>query len=244
MKFSSHQGLPTVIEALANSKLVDAAITSYKIPRKADNKSDGEITFGLVILLNVSTIKITLLFRALDATKFDKQTLVTMPNVNPYGFWEADMDNITVDGTDLGLTGRTAIFDTGSTLILMPMHDAKAIHEKIRDAKEIEFEGSYILPCNTTASVALIFGGRTFAIDPRDIAPQPQAYGPLAGYCRSRIISSILQYDNAKSLHPWLVCTHAFYDDSELLAQCDGFPGRGRVLEECILFNGSWEGHY
>jgi len=36
-----------------------------------------------------------------------------VPNVNQDGFWEADVDAATVNGADTGLTGRTAILDTG-----------------------------------------------------------------------------------------------------------------------------------
>ena len=35
-------------------------------------------------------------------------------NVSPDGFWELPIDSITVDGTDIGLDGRTAILDTGT----------------------------------------------------------------------------------------------------------------------------------
>lgn len=53
----------------------------------------------------------------LDNTKFDPQTLVVVPNVNPEGFWEANLDNSSVNGVDTGLTGRTTILDTGRSQI-------------------------------------------------------------------------------------------------------------------------------
>lgn len=58
----------------------------------ADNKNDGEVTFG-----------------GLDATKFDPATLTTFANVNAQGFWEGDMPAVTVNGKDTGLQNRTAI---------------------------------------------------------------------------------------------------------------------------------------
>jgi len=99
----SQQGVPTPVEALASAGAIPKAITSYKISRIADAKNDGEITFG-----------------GLDATKFDAATLVALPNVNQQGFWEANLDAVTVNGQDLGLQGRTAILDTGTTLIVAP----------------------------------------------------------------------------------------------------------------------------
>lgn len=83
------------MEALATNKLIAGAITSFKISRLSDGTNDGEVTFG-----------------GLDATKFNANSLVTFANVNTQGFWEGNA-TFSVDGTDLGLNGRTAILDTG-----------------------------------------------------------------------------------------------------------------------------------
>ncbi len=82
------------------------------------------------------------------------------------------MPAASVDGTDLGLNGRTAILDTGTTLIIAPAADALAIHQQIQGAQS-DGQGGFIIPCTTTASVALTFGQTTFAIDPRDLAFAP-----------------------------------------------------------------------
>ncbi|KAH9966261.1 aspartic peptidase domain-containing protein [Lactifluus volemus] len=58
----SQQRVPTVVEALATNGLIQHAITSYKLSRLADQKNDGEITFG-----------------GLDTSKFDQNTLITIP---------------------------------------------------------------------------------------------------------------------------------------------------------------------
>jgi hypothetical protein len=107
----SQQGKPTPVESLASAGLISDAITSYKISRLADQKNDGEITFG-----------------ALDTTKFDQATLVTLPNVNQQGFWEGALDAVTVDGQDTGLQGRTAILDTGTTLIIAPATVSRTVY--------------------------------------------------------------------------------------------------------------------
>ena len=155
MQTLSNQGVPTPVESLASAGLIDDAITSYKISRLADNKNDGEITFG-----------------ALDTTKFDPATLVTFDNVATSGatagFWEGAMDAVTADGQDLGLTGRSAILDTGTTLIVAPPADAAAVHAAIPGAQS-DGQGGFVIPCDTTTSVALSFGGASFAIDPRDL---------------------------------------------------------------------------
>ncbi|KAJ7062712.1 acid protease [Mycena amicta] len=173
----SNQRVPTPVEALASQGLISSAITSYKISRTSDNKNDGEITFG-----------------ALDPSKFDPATLVTIDNVSKNGFWEGALDAVTVDGKDLGLAGRTAILDTGTTLCLLPQADAAAIHAAIPGSQDIG-NGQFTVPCDFTESVALAFGGTSFAIDPRDIAIQPV---DNAGNCFSGISGTTLGLgDNA-----------------------------------------------
>ncbi|EPQ52745.1 acid protease [Gloeophyllum trabeum ATCC 11539] len=167
----SEQKTLTPVESLAKAGLINDAITSYKISRLADQKNDGEITFG-----------------GIDETKIDASTLTTFDNVNTQGFWEGAMDSITADGKDLGLTGRTAILDTGTTLIIAPPQDATAVHQAIPGAKS-DGQGGFTIPCTTTTSLALSFGGTSFAIDPRDLAFQPLDPNDLTGDCVSGISS-------------------------------------------------------
>jgi hypothetical protein len=178
----SEQQTDTPVESLAKAGLIPGAITSFKISRLADNKNDGEITFG-----------------ALDTTKFDPNTLVSIPNVNTQGFWEGALDAVSVDGTDLGLSGRTAILDTGTTLMVVPADDAATIHNSIPGAAS-DGQGGFTVPCTTTASVALTFGGQAFAIDPRDIAFQPVNANDPTGTCTSGITAGTIGGANE-----WLV---------------------------------------
>jgi len=177
----STQQTPTPIESLASAGLVPAAIVSYKLSRLADDKNDGEITFG-----------------ALDDSKFDSSTLVTVPNVNSQGFWEASLDSVSVNGTDLGLDGRTTILDTGTTLMIIPAADATTIHNNIPGAQS-DGQGGFTVPCNTNASVALTYSGQSFTIDPRDIALQPPV--DSQGNCASGIASGDVSNDQ----NEWLV---------------------------------------
>jgi len=178
----SEQQTPTPIEALAAAGLVPAAITSFKISRVADNKNDGEITFG-----------------ALDTSKFDSNTLITLNNVNQQGFWEANMDAVTVNGQDVGLQGRTAILDTGTTLIIAPAQDAAAVHAAIPGAAS-DGQGGFTIPCTSTVKVALSFGQHPFAIDTRDLLVQPVDANNPNGTCVSGIASG-----NIGGATEWLV---------------------------------------
>ena len=47
-------------------------------------------------------------------------------------------------------------------------------------------QGGFNIPCNTTTQVALTFGGKSFAIDPRDMLAMPLSNDP-AGLCMSSI---------------------------------------------------------
>lgn len=167
----AEQKVPTPVEALATAGTIPAAITSFKLGRVADGNNDGEVTIG-----------------SLDTSKFNQQTLTTVPNVNTEGFWEGAMDAVTVDGQDLGLQGRTAILDTGTTLMIVPPNDAAAIHAQIPGSQS-DGQGGFLIPCTTTSSVALTFGGTSFAIDPRDLLFAPVNANDPTGTCQSGISS-------------------------------------------------------
>lgn len=164
----SNQGVLTPVESLAKQGSISEAITSYKISRVSDGLNDGEITFG-----------------GLDDSKFDANSLVTVDNVNQLGFWEADF-TISVGGQDLGLTGRTGILDTGTTLIVAPTQDAEAVHAKIPGSQS-DGQGGFTIPCTTNAVVSMTFGGKAFDINPVDLLFTPVDPNNLQGDCISGI---------------------------------------------------------
>ncbi|TFK40260.1 aspartic peptidase domain-containing protein [Crucibulum laeve] len=150
----SQQQTPTLLESLHKVGLIKNAIASYKIPRLADGKDDGELTLG-----------------ATNPAKFNASTFVTVENVNKMGFWEAAIDSVSVNGISLGWSNRTAILDTGTTLLIAPQEDVDTIHQAIPGAN---FDGSgWTVPCKMSTSLALTFKGQEFPIDPRDIAFLP-----------------------------------------------------------------------
>lgn len=167
----SEQGVLTPPEALAKQGLINDAIVSYKISRLSDNLNDGQVTFG-----------------GLDETKFDPNTLVTGDNINQDGFWELPIDSITVDGQDTGLNKRTAILDTGTTLIIAPQADVDTFHAAIPGAKS-DGQGNFIIPCTTTANVAFGFNGGTFEINPQDLLFVPVDVNDPTGDCLSGVIA-------------------------------------------------------
>ena len=93
-----------------------------------------------------------------------------------------------MNGADLGLTGRTAILDTGTTLIIAPAADAAAIHAKIPGSQS-DGQGGFTIPCTTTTAVSLNFGGANFDINPTDLLFAPVDTNNLQGDCISGISS-------------------------------------------------------
>ncbi|KAG8740654.1 hypothetical protein FRC10_004064 [Ceratobasidium sp. 414] len=166
----ANQSVPTPPESLAKAGLIQSPITSYKISRLADGKNDGEITFG-----------------GIDQTKIDPATLTTIANVNKIGFWEVPFTP-SVGGKDLGLSGRTAILDTGTSLIIAPPADALALHQQIPGAKS-DGNGGFTIPCTTNAQVSFKMGTQDFLIDPRDLLFVPVDQNNLQGDCVSGIMS-------------------------------------------------------
>jgi Eukaryotic aspartyl protease len=156
-----------------------------------------------------------------------------LPNVNKNGFWEAAVDAVTVSGNNLGLTGRTAILDTGTTLIIAPQADANAVHQAISGAKS-DGQGGFTVPCTTNATVAMTFGGASFAIDTRDLAVQPVDPNAPNGDCVSGIAAG-----NIGGANEWLVCVLCVYCG---FVVCLGFvAGWGCVLEERVFLDGRCE---
>lgn len=160
----------TPIDVLHSSGLVAAPVMGYRLGRIADGKAknDGLVSFGGV-----------------DGSAI-KGSLVEVPNVSKSGFWEAQLDKITLNGTDLSLDGRTAILDTGTSLMILPTSDAQAYHDAIPGSQP-DGQGGWTIPCTTSASLALTVGGTSFAIDPRDLTWLPVDKNNLRGRCVSAI---------------------------------------------------------
>jgi len=167
----SQQGVLTPVESLAQDGTIKDAIISFKLGRIADGNNDGEVTFG-----------------GLDPNKFDANTQTTFANVNTQGFWEGAMGAITMNGQDLNLNGRTAILDTGTTLIIAPTADAEAVHAAIPGAQS-DGQGGFTIPCTSSAQLALNFGGQDFQVDPRDLLFSPVNPNDPTGDCVSGISS-------------------------------------------------------
>ncbi|KAJ7086112.1 aspartic peptidase A1 [Mycena belliarum] len=176
----SKQQTPTLVEALRSAGMIARNIISYKIPRVSDGKNDGEIALG-----------------GMNPARYDASSVARVKNVNTGGFWEADLDAVKVNGADVKLYGRSCIFDTGTTLFIAPKEDVDVIHKSIPGARFDNSSNAWTVPCDTSASVSLRFGGLDFRIRPDDLAFLPLG----SNVCTSAIAEGSV---NEGPLH-WLI---------------------------------------
>ncbi|RSH92580.1 hypothetical protein EHS25_008025 [Saitozyma podzolica] len=171
----SQQGVSTPIESLASGGQVQQAIMGFALGRVADGENNGEIVFG-----------------SADTSKFDASTTQTLDVSSTNGFWQVPLSAITVNNADTS-TGRQAILDTGTSLIVAPIADADAFHAQIQGAQSAG-SGMYTIPCTTTATVTMTFGNAAFQIDPRDLLFEPTS-NDLTGDCISAVSAGTVTDD-------------------------------------------------
>jgi cathepsin D len=162
---SNRLGTPTMMDVMANQKLLKANIFGVHLSRSVDGTTDGQITFG-----------------APDSSKFTGELSYT-DGVSPDGLWEIPADGAGVNGASLGLTGKTAIVDTGTSYILMPLPDAKALHAKLPGS--LNNGESFTIPCGTSLMVQFTFSGVTYDVLPKDYVGKPDKTGKN---CASNIV--------------------------------------------------------
>ncbi|KAG0240092.1 hypothetical protein BGW41_007185 [Actinomortierella wolfii] len=127
------------------------------------------------------------LFGSIDASRFEGN-LTFVPIVHP-NYWQVKVDGITIDGgdQDLHLQGE-AVIDTGSTLIILPIAQAKAVNRAI-GAQVDEWEG-WILRCDSNQKGTLDFymGGERFSVRRSDLVREPVDTRP--GFCYSAVTAT------------------------------------------------------
>ncbi|CAG8565381.1 12377_t:CDS:1 [Ambispora leptoticha] len=154
----STQKAKTPFTQLVAQNAVKDSVFGFFLGRQKDG-SNSQLTLGGV-----------------DSSKFTGQ-LKYNKLVNSVGFWEIALDDASVNGKPLGFSKKTAIIDTGTTLLIAPPADADAIHKAIKGA--VSQQGEYFVPCKTDAVIALTFGGVTYKISPKDLAREPTNQGDM-----------------------------------------------------------------
>lgn len=157
--------VPQVMDVLASSNLIGSKLYGIHLSRNKDGLLDGELDLGAVNKERFSGD-----LNWLDAVDGEA------------GFWEVAIADAGVDGKTLGLSGRTAIIDTGTSFILVPKDDAAALHKQVEGLMQ---DGeTFSVPCDTAAVVQFSFNQHVYNISTADWIGDKLA----SGLCRSNII--------------------------------------------------------
>ena len=166
---ASQQGAITILDVLVKAKLIDSKMFSVALSRASDGLNDGVIHFG-----------------GIDKSYYTGD-MTYSKSISDLGYWEINLDDAALSGKSLGIQGRTAIIDTGTSLILLPPDDAYSLHLAIEGART---DGeSFAVPCNTNTTIDFTFSGATYKVPPIDWIGDQTTPGGL--YCLSHIISRV-----------------------------------------------------
>ncbi|KAJ7606122.1 aspartic peptidase A1 [Mycena polygramma] len=101
-------------------------------------------------------------------------------------YWILPVTAITVQGNSITVASGTdsyAAIDTGTTLVGGPADEIASIYAQIpgSEAGTGQYDGYYLYPCDTSVTVTLSFGGKTWAVSPADFASQQVSRGTCLG---------------------------------------------------------------
>lgn len=213
-------GTPTVMQVLASKNLLPANILGIHLQRSSEGAKDGQITFGGV-----------------DHSKFQGPLTYTATVSADASFWEIAVDDVAVSGTSCKFVGKSAIIDTGTSYILMPLADAQIVHAQIPGSTNARGSPNFMIPCNSVATVQFTFSGVTYAVHPNDYMGKADDTGKL---CASNIIGQ-----QAYSANQWIlgdiflknVYTVFDFDQDRIGFGLQSAPSAGEPLSPSSLSN-------
>ena len=162
-----HSGVnaPSFMDVLISQKVISSKFFGIALWRNSDGgNNNGEINFG-----------------SPDSSRYDGSLNYISAIKNSNGFWEIPVADAGVDGKSAGLTGRSAIIDSGTSFILMPQSDAATLHQLIPGSSQSG--EAFTIPCTADNKVQISFGGTTYDISSKDYVGR--ALG--GGSCSSNI---------------------------------------------------------
>ncbi|CAM9441166.1 unnamed protein product [Ascophyllum nodosum] len=145
----SVEGVPTPFGRLVEAGELDEPVFAFYL----GNQKEGELIIG-----------------GTDPDHYIHD--ITYVPVSKKGYWQLDMDDVTVDGESIASV-KSAIIDSGTSLLVGPTDAVKAIAAKAGAIKI--FNGEYVLPC--TAELPLL----TFTIAGKDYSLEGDEYIISAG---------------------------------------------------------------
>ncbi|EMR66519.1 putative aspartic-type endopeptidase protein [Eutypa lata UCREL1] len=143
--------------ALKEAGSLDANVIGISLARASDGVNNGEISFG-----------------ALDQGKYEGD--ITYASLVSDNSWAIPLDDVTVDGNPVGITGKTAYLDTGTTYAFAPEDQVKTLFDSVPGASS-EDGRTYTVPCDSEVPVAFTFGGASWSISSADLLSDPSDDG-------------------------------------------------------------------
>ncbi|KAJ5635265.1 Aspartic-type endopeptidase ctsD [Penicillium longicatenatum] len=138
--------IPSFMDAVAQDGYLTSNIVGFHLSRAADDAKTGEVNFGQV-----------------DTTKFNGNISYTTTNSD---IWSIPLDDVYVNGSACGFSGKSATIDTGTTYILIPPDDAATLFAMVPSSKKSG--DNYIIPCDSTTTIEFEFSGIKYSISPED----------------------------------------------------------------------------
>jgi aspartyl protease len=157
---------PTIVDVLATQKIIPSRLVGIRLSRSSDGSNNGEINFG-----------------APDTSAYsgDLNYISAVTNMN--GFWEIPLGSVSFNGKNAAIqNGVTVLLDSGTSYMLLPPDDAKALHAIIPGSSGTG--ETYTVPCDTSMPLVLTLGGKTYSISSKDYVGSPGS----SGGCNSNII--------------------------------------------------------
>lgn len=154
---SRSMDFPTAMETIQKAKALSSNLFGVNLQRAGDGSIDGEISFG-----------------APNQAKYQGAISHTSL-VAGASMWEIPIDDAKVNGKPCSMTGKSAIIDTGTSFILLPLSDSQQIHSQIPGSQQ---DGEvFNIPCSCQTPVQLIFSGVSYSISPADYVGDPISEG-------------------------------------------------------------------
>jgi len=134
-----------------NQGLVNEPVIGVWLNKSEGNEDDegGSITFG-----------------GIDKSHIDGE-IIYSPVIRK-GYWEVELEDVTMNGEKIGITTKRAAIDTGTSLFAIPTKEADIINKRIGAVKQNS--GQYMVDCSTLDSlpnIELVFNGHSFSLTPK-----------------------------------------------------------------------------
>lgn len=154
---------PSFIQNLVASKALKSNIFGVALNRATDGPNTGEINFG-----------------APDTSRYTGDITYTPIDSQGQGDWTIALDDIVMGTSSVGIKGKLAYIDTGTTYIFAPADQVAQFYSNIPGSNSGD-SVTYTVPCDWTSDLKFTFSGVTYTISHSDWMSLPTKSGVCYG---------------------------------------------------------------